>query len=134
MNAWADNPQAAEIDQVIDRAGRVTAEEVAAWPAVWQARFAAFEAAWDVAFDAAWHATRAAAFEAARAVAEDRARSAGPWAAIFMAVTASGALLVRDLIDENTPWDQAAYDLLTAPWRTVIGPIHPDDADLRVQT
>lgn len=25
-------------------------------------------------------------------------------------------------------WDQDAYDLLTGTWRTVIGPVHPDDA------
>jgi hypothetical protein len=42
-----------------------------------------------------------------------------------------GCLVARDLIDEATPWDQAAYDLLTGLWRRVIGPIHPDDEVLR---
>lgn len=43
---------------------------------------------------------------------------------------AAEALAVRHLINENTAWNQAAYDLLTGPWRTVIGPIHPDDAPM----
>lgn len=37
------------------------------------------------------------------------------------------ALFMRSLIDEATPWNQAAYDLLVAPWAAVIGPAHPDD-------
>ncbi len=41
------------------------------------------------------------------------------------------ALVVRDLIDEDTEWNQAAYDLVTGPWRRVVGPIHPDDEVLR---
>jgi hypothetical protein len=38
---------------------------------------------------------------------------------------------VRDLIDEATDWNQAAYDLLTGPWASVIGPVHPDDVVAR---
>ena len=34
------------------------------------------------------------------------------------------ALLVRDLITTED------YDALTRPWRTAIGPIHPDDPAL----
>lgn len=35
MNAWADNPQAAQIDALIERAGRLTdAEEGAMW-SIW---------------------------------------------------------------------------------------------------
>ena len=56
-------------------------------------------AAWDVAWDAAWDAAR----DAARDAAWDAARDA------------TLATLVRDLI---TP---KQYDLLMAPWRTVIG-------------
>ena len=38
------------------------------------------------------------------------------------------ALVIRDQIgDEDAQED---YDLLTTPWRTTIGSIHPDDADL----
>ena len=38
---------------------------------------------------------------------------------------AAGALVVRDLIATDH------YDILTRPWREVIGPIHPDDPDIR---
>jgi hypothetical protein len=42
---------------------------------------------------------------------------------------AAWALAVRDLIGQHG-FTQAHYDLLTEPWRTVIGPIHPEDARL----
>ena len=59
----------------------------------------------------------AAAWAAARAAARDAA-----WAAAL-------ALAVRDLIGEHG-FTQAHYDTLTGPWRTVIGPVHPDDAEV----
>ena len=62
---------------------------------------AAGSAAWSAAWDAAWSAARDATWDAAR------------------------ALVVRDLISAEH------YDTLTAPWRTSIGPIHPEDPDLR---
>lgn len=49
------------------------------------------------------------------------------WGAALGAADVADALVVRDLIDEATPWNQAAYDLLVAPWAAVIGPAHPDD-------
>lgn len=42
---------------------------------------------------------------------------------------AAGALVVRDFIGQHG-LTQHHYDLLTAPWRKVIGPVHPDDAPL----
>ena len=62
---------------------------------------AAWGAAWGAAWDAAWGAVRGAA----------------------------RALVVRDLIGEHG-FTQDHYDLLTGPWRRVIGPVHPDDAPL----
>ena len=56
---------------------------------------------------AAWDAARGAARDAASVAAWDAAR----------------ALVVRDLLE------QEHYDTLTRPWREMIGPIHPDDAD-----
>ena len=44
---------------------------------------------------------------------------------------AAGALVVRDLIGQHG-FTQEHYDLLTAPWATVIGRVHPDDADRMV--
>ena len=70
------------------------------------------EAAWDAARDAAWDASREAALGAARDAA---------WEAVWEAVW---ALLVRDLITTGH------YDTLTRPWRTAVGPIHPDDPAL----
>ena len=138
MSAWADNPQAAEIDAVVERAGELTHAEIKALH-VAEARDAAWDAAFDAAFDAAWDAARAAAWAAAwdaawaaaraadRAAAWDAARDAARDAAGREAARAARALVVRDLIDENTAWNQAAYDLLSGPWRRVVGSIHPDD-------
>ncbi len=104
MSGWATSPQAAQIDALIERAGLLTLVECE--------RLAAARAA-------AWGAARAAVGFAARVAAQDAAQDAAE------------ALVVRDLIDEATEWNQAAYDLVTGPWRRVIGPIHPDDEVLR---
>jgi hypothetical protein len=37
------------------------------------------------------------------------------------------ALAARDLLGTTPQWDQAAYDMLTGPWRAAFGPIHPKD-------
>jgi hypothetical protein len=37
------------------------------------------------------------------------------------------AVQARHLIDNDTTWNQVAYDAVTMPMRTVYGPIHPDD-------
>ena len=118
MNAWADNPQAAQIDALIARAEQLTPVECDRLTEA-AAGAAARVAAWFAARDAAWFAARFAVREAVRVAA---------W---FAARDAAGALVVRDLIEEGTPWDWAAYDVLTGPWRRVIGPIHPDDEVLR---
>jgi hypothetical protein len=141
MSAWADNPQAAQIDALIGRAGRLTSVECdRLTEAAVRARFeasagaaagdaagvaarvaalvAAGVAAGDAARDAAWFAARVAAGAAARVAAGDAARDAAWFAADVV-----GALVVRDLIEEATPWNQAAYDVLTGPWRRVIGPM-----------
>ena len=68
----------------------------------------------DAGWDAAWVAAGAAAWCAAR----DAAWDAG-WDAAM-------ALSVRDLIGQYS-YSQEHYDLLTGPWATVIGPVHPDD-------
>ena len=119
-------PQSAQIATLIARAATLTPDEArrlraawadgggAAWGAAWDAaRDAAWGAAWDAARDAAWDAARGAARGAARDAVWDAARDA-VW-------DAARALIVRDLISTEH------YDTLTTPWRTVIGPIHPDD-------
>ena len=136
---------------LIARARVLTAGEVerlaaagdAARYAAWDAtRAAAGDAAWAAARDAAeaaardaagaaaraaaWDATWAAARDAAGAAARDTAWAAAGAAAGDAAWDAAWALVVRDLIGQHG-LTQDHYDTLTRPWRTVIGPIHPDD-------
>jgi hypothetical protein len=70
-------------------------------------------AAWDAAWDAARDATSGVAWD--------------------VAMGAARGLVVRDLIGQHG-FSQAHYDLLTQPWATVIGKVHPDDADRLVAT
>ena len=147
MSAWATSPQAAQIDAVIEQARRLTGDECdrlataaataaaadrdavrfAAWEAAWfAARVADWSAAWVAAWEAAWDAARVADRSAARDPVWDKARDA-VWDAAWEVSITAVALVVRDLIDEDTAWNRAAYDLLTGPWRRVIGPVHPDD-------
>ena len=105
-------PQGREVAALIERAARLTGDEVArlatAWYAAWDAaRAAAGDAAWDAARDAAWDAAGDAAGDAARCAAKYAARSA--------ARDAAKALTVRDLISTER------YDILTRPWASVIG-------------
>jgi hypothetical protein len=110
-------PQALEIVAVIRRAAALTVDEAREMAAAWAA-------AWAAARDAARAAAWAAARDAARAAARDAARDAA-WAA-------AAALIVRDLIGQDG-FTQENYDKLSGPWRRVIGKIHADDVDLRVE-
>ncbi len=129
MTAWATNPQAAQIDALIERAARLTSVEcerlIEARRPVWnKAGIAARDSARAAARAAAWFATR----DTARAAARSAVRA---WFVAQDASAAAEALVVRDLIDETTDWNRAAYDVVTSPWRRVVGPIHPDDEVLR---
>ena len=151
-------PQGEHVAALIDRAARLTGAETgqlgAAWAAAREAaRGAAWTAAWTAAWAAAWAAAREAAREAARTAAlgstwdadrdadRDAARDA-TWDAAWTAargaawnaareadqdaaLDAARGLLARDLISAEH------YDTLTRPWRTAVGPIHPDDPDIR---
>lgn len=90
------------------------------------ARAAAWDAAGDAAGAAAWDAARAAAWAAARDAVWAAAREA-IWAVAGAA--AARALTTRDLIS-TTGYTQAHYDLLTGPWRQVMGPLHADDGEV----
>ncbi len=98
-------PQGRELVALIGRCGALTSREL------WE-----LAAARDAAGDAAW----AAAWDAARDAA-----GAAAWAAVR-------ALTVRDLIGDT--FTQAHYDALTGPWRKTLGPLHPDDTDIREVT
>ena len=125
VDAWqALGPQGREVAAIIDRVRMLTTDEwrqlTAAWGAAWgfvrgAVRGAARNAARNAAWFAAWDAARDAAGDAARNAARNAAWGAA-WDAAWGAThDATLATLVRDLI---TP---KQYDLLMAPWRTVIG-------------
>ena len=123
----------------VDELRRLAARYVAGVAARDAAWYVARRAAWDAAedaWDATWDAARGAARGAARRAAGGAAqRAAGDaaedaWdaarrAARGVAGDAAEALTVRDLISTEH------YDTLTRVWREVVGPIHPDDPDLR---
>ena len=113
VDAWqALGPQGREVAAIIDRTRMLTTDGLRQLDA---ARDAARGAARDAARDAAWVAARDAARVAARGAAWCAAWDAAWGAARDAARDATLATLVRDLI---TP---KQYDLLMAPWRTVIG-------------
>ena len=135
-------PQWREVCAMVLRAARLTHDEASDLDA---AMDATWDATWDAAMDATWDAARAATWDAARAAAWAAARAAA-WAAAWDATwgetwgeawdaawdatwDATRALVVRDLIGTHG-FTQDHYDTLTRPWRTVIGPVHPDDAPL----
>ena len=115
-------PQSVHVAALIERARRLTPDEASALGA---ARDAALGAAWDAALGAAWDAAWGAAWDAALDAALDAAWDAAWDAALDAAWGAAWGLVVRDAITTED------YDILTRAWRTVIGPIHPDDPDLR---
>ena len=133
----AFGPMGEHVAALIERAVHLTSGEVerldAAESAAWDAAPAAWEAAWFAARDAAWDTARgaasAAAWDAAPAAwdtAQRAASAAARSAAQRAALSAAEALVVRDLIGQHG-FTQEHYDTLTTPWRTIIGPIHPDD-------
>lgn len=138
-------PQGREVAALIEQARVLTWDEIDrlyaarydAWSAAWNyARNTAWNTAWNAAWSAARNAARNTAgdtagdtaWSTAWSTAGDTAWSAARYAAWSAARYAAGALVVRDLI--GVEFTQAHYDLLTRPWREVIGPVHPDDAPL----
>ena len=135
-------PQGVHVATLIDRARRLTRGEIddlyaarhaasdaarhaasdAALGATWGA---ARDATWDAALGAARDATLGAARGAARDAASGAAWGAARYAARYAARDTAEALLVRDRISKED------YDALTLPWRSAIGRIHPDDAEVR---
>ena len=125
-------PQGREVAALIERAARLTGDEVAGLATE---RVAARDAARDATRDAAkyaarytarataWYAAGVAAKYAARDAARDATRATAWYAAWYAAGVAAGdaardaarALTVRDLISTER------YDTLTRPWASVIG-------------
>ena len=113
-------PQGREVAALIERAARLTDDEVAGLATAWYAtgddawyaaRYTTRDAADDAARYAAWSAPGAAAWDASRYTTRDAARYAARYAVWY----AARALTVRDLISTER------YDILTRPWASVIG-------------
>ena len=105
-------PNGGAVVAAIERASRMTLDEVKRLGAAWDA---ALDAARDAARDAAWDAARDAAWGAARDAARDAAWDAARDAAWDAAWAAALALTTRDLITPDH------FDTLTKPWCDVIG-------------
>ena len=113
-------PQGREVAALIERAARLTDDEVAGLATAWYAtgddawyaaRYTTRDAADDAARYAAWSATGVAAGVAAWSATGVAARYAARYAVWY----AAKALTVRDLISTE------CYDTLTRPWASVIG-------------
>ena len=101
-------PQGREVAALIETARGLTPDQLDALAAAWDTTL-------DAAWGAAWAAAEAAVGAAARAAAWGAVWTATRTAARDAAWAAALAVLVRDII---TP---EQYDLLTEPWRTVMG-------------
>lgn len=112
-------PQWREIVAQVRAISGASREQLDRLDAAWDAAGAA---AWDAAWDAAWAAAERDAAGAAERAAESAAAGDAAWAA-------ARALSIRDLIG-TANYTQEMYELLTAPWRNVMGPLHPDDGPL----
>lgn len=111
-------PQWREIVALVRRAATLTADEALSLASSLEAprgaaRKAIQRAAWEAVFQSTWLAAGETAFDAAG----------------YVAWEAAGALSMRHLIGEHG-FTQEHYDILTGPWATVIGKVHPDDKAL----
>lgn len=129
-------PQTYQIEKLLERARTLTPDEVEKLDVVWtkaldEARTTILDVApiaiWITTSNATWYAARNASWYEARNENWDVAQLQVWYEAWRVARTtiwdavwdATSALLARDLIGET--FTQAHYDLLTKPWREVIG-------------
>lgn len=126
MLADTFGPQWEPIVALVRRVATLTADEARD---VAVARVATRDAAWDDARASAWGVAWDAKRDVAGTAVWDVIWVVAPYAAGNAAGDAARALVIRDLIGQHG-FTQAHYDILTSPWRKVIGPVHPDDAPL----
>ena len=123
-------PQGEHVVALLDRARHLTPDEASALAV---ARAVApvdvLDAAWGAelggALDAAWGTGLGGALDDAGNAMSDAVLVEAGDDALAAALDTACALVVRGLITAED------YDTLTRPWREVIGPIHPDDPDMR---
>ncbi len=121
-------PQWEQVVALVRRAAVLTADEGKQLEAAWWYS-SGYASGRPDALDAARGAARVAVRAAGCASAMAAAGSATPGSAarpLAAAQAVAQALVLRDLIGQHgfTP---AHYNALTELWRTVVGPVHPDD-------
>lgn len=118
-NTQLYGPNGAEVKALIERAKRLTPDEIRQLAAAWiedDAWFAAWDAAYTAAEDSVRNTAWAIASDTTRNVIWDdkNARLSGSWHAAMPTTAAALALVVKDLVS------QEHFDILYAPWREVI--------------
>jgi hypothetical protein len=132
VDSWrVFGPQGEAVVALIDRAGRITADEARQLDAARAAaRAAAAAAAAAAAWAAAWDAAWVAAWDAARDVAMNAAGDAAWGAAGAAARDAAAALVVRDVLSDGhfaaalvvrDVLSDGHFAALTGPWVSVMG-------------
>lgn len=122
-NHLALGPQGKEVIALIERAQTLTQDELKEMDAVWTTLS---HTAWDYA----WAVSDRDFASDTVGCAVTNIKHDAPWDARYVSVIDAGlALIVRDLIGKGE-FTQEHYDTLSRPWRTVVGPLHPDDAKM----
>jgi hypothetical protein len=121
-------PQTAQIETLLETVKSLNEDQINALGVAWD--YSPWNIAWNAARAVISSASRDIAFNDARCAAFEfepgitRASARGTYRATVL------ALLARDLIGDK--FTQNYYDILTGSWRKIIGPVHPDDADIRI--
>ena len=137
IDLWYNNPRADQLNVLFDRIGRLTEQEIdlldvnkkdtsnnARKANLWAGQYHGRN--WVCM--RAWHCASDKAYKAIKKIYPLKEEFFDEFDDVIFSITSAvSALLLRDLIDETTDWNQEAYDTLTGPWAKVIGPIHPDD-------
>lgn len=133
MSAGVWGPQTEDLQRLLLAVRSLTQEQMRgladaldpSWFLAWdQACAAAKVDGLDEAVDATWYAAFAATDACAREAHLDSGASAKVTRAVGSATT---ALLARHLVRDDVDVSTEAYEQLTTPWRTVVGPLHPKD-------
>lgn len=131
VDAWG--PQTEELQRLLRTANSLTNAQMRAladaldpsWFIAWDHACAAAKAD---GLDEAVNQTWLAAFDAAEGSAPGAHLDSETATKAMRAVgSASTALLIRHLVRDDVETSTEAYEQLTTPWRTVVGPLHPKD-------
>ena len=128
MSELKYGPQTYQVEKLLLKIESLAQDQI---KELYTARDKAWYAAPHTVRDAAWnsirYAVRGVVRYAAQNAARDAVKGAAQGAAQYVAWGATLALLARDLIGEK--FTQEHYDLLTKPWRSVMGEFEEPEAD-----